>query len=127
TVRSNKKFDVDLADTLRRCARFRIIGAGVAGDFGLRARFVSRTNATGRRALAMDRSLARVARIYFAVLDCELGGFFDTLSSAQRDRISERSRRARGVGRGIPVATANAAAPIEVGAHLTFRSRRALH
>jgi len=51
----------------------------------IRAWFFPRTNATGRRRIGNGSSLARAARIHFAVLDSELGRLLNPLSATQRD------------------------------------------
>ena len=65
----------------------------------------------------MDRAMACLARVYIAVLDRDLGGFLDALSSTHRNGIGVRFRRACRARCRISLASATTGSSNEMGSH----------
>ena len=116
----------NLADALWRRARFRIVRACVARDSRSRAGFGTRI-AIARGALAMACSAGSVAGLDLAMLDCQLGGFFQPLSVTHSNRISIRISRSRSTYRRVPLARACGHEANQVGACLALDRALAVH
>src|SRR5204863_9593042 len=91
-----------------------------------RSGFGTRT-AVASGALAMARSARCVARFDLAILDCQLGGFFQPLSVTHSNRISIRISRSRSTCRRVPLARACGHEANQVGACLALDRALAVH
>src|SRR5438046_10178701 len=75
----------------------------------------------------MAGSASGVARFDLAVLDCQLGGFFKSLSATHSNRISIRISRTRGTYRWVALAWTGAREANQVGASLALARASAVH
>src|SRR2546430_14446818 len=75
----------------------------------------------------MAGSASGVARFDLAVLDCQLGGFFKSLSATHSNRISIRISRTRGTYRWVALAWTCAREANQVGASLALARASAVH